>query len=102
MVGIRTFDGAGFSPGHSTDYWTLALLASGFGSIGTAINIIATVLCMRCLGMKLSRMPLLSWLYLVMSGMVLLAISPLTAAQIMLLIDRHLARFIHEDAQGGL
>src|ERR1700756_4229567 len=31
-----------FSPGHSSDYWTVALLISGFGSIGTAINIIAT------------------------------------------------------------
>src|SRR5215467_7301963 len=31
-----------FSPGHSSDYWTLSLLVSGFGSIGTAINIIAT------------------------------------------------------------
>src|SRR5215470_16816733 len=31
-----------FSPGHSTDYWTIALLVSGFGSMGTAINIIAT------------------------------------------------------------
>src|SRR6202023_62531 len=29
-----------FSPGHSTDYWTIALLVSGFGSIATAINII--------------------------------------------------------------
>src|SRR5712664_2724517 len=29
-----------FSPGHSTDFWTLGLLVSGFGSIGTAINII--------------------------------------------------------------
>src|SRR5580658_8394924 len=37
-----------FSPGHSSDYWTLSLLVSGFGSIGTAINIIATILCMRC------------------------------------------------------
>src|SRR6202044_1851538 len=36
-----------FSPGHSSDYWTLSLLASGFGSIGTAINIIATILCMQ-------------------------------------------------------
>ena len=34
-----------FSPGHSSDYWTLSLLVSGFGSIGTAINIIATILC---------------------------------------------------------
>src|ERR1035437_9265521 len=79
-----------FSLGHSTDYWTLALLVSGFGSIGTAINIIATILCLRCPGMKLNRMPLLVWLNLVMAGMVLIAITPLSAAQIMLLIDRYL------------
>src|ERR1700752_354007 len=51
-----------FSQGHSTDFWILALLVSGFGSIGTAINIIATVLCMRCRGMTLGKMPLLAWL----------------------------------------
>src|SRR5271157_1509210 len=39
-----------FSPGHSTDFWTLGLLVSGFGSIGTAVNFIATILCMRCKG----------------------------------------------------
>src|SRR6266704_952578 len=61
-----------FSPGNSSDYSTIALLVSGFGSIGTAINIIATILCRRCPGMKLSRMPLLVWLNLVMSGMVLI------------------------------
>src|SRR5215475_2743181 len=33
-----------FSPGHSSDYWTIALLVSGFGSIGTAVNIIATII----------------------------------------------------------
>ena len=47
-----------FSVGHSTDFWTLALLVSGFGSIGTAINIIVTILCLRCSGMKLGKMPL--------------------------------------------
>ena len=69
-----------FSVGHSADYWTIALLVSGFGSISTAINIIATILCMRRPGMKLSRMPLLAWLKLVMAAMVILALSPLTAA----------------------
>src|SRR5271157_2403511 len=39
-----------FSPGHSTDFWTLSLLVSGFGSVGTAVNFIATILCMRCKG----------------------------------------------------
>src|SRR6516225_973102 len=59
-----------FSKGHSTDYWTLGILVSGFGSITTAANIITTILCMRCRGMTLSRMPLLVWLYLVVGGMV--------------------------------
>src|SRR5881409_4014200 len=90
-----------FSPGHSTDYWTLALLVSGFGSIGTAINILATVLCMRCPGMTLGKMPLLAWMNLVMSGMVLLAISPLTAAQLMLMIDRYLGGHFFDTQAGG-
>ncbi len=90
-----------FSKGHSTDFWTIALLLSGFGSIGTAINILTTILCKRCPGMKLGKMPLLVWLNLVMSGMVLLAISPLTAAQIMLMIDRYLGGHFFDTQAGG-
>src|SRR6266536_3491536 len=90
-----------FSPGHSTDFWTLGLLVSGFGSIGTAINIIATILCMRCPGMKLGKMPLLVWLNLVMAGMVVLAVSPLTAAQMMLLVDRYLGGHFFDTQAGG-
>src|ERR1700693_1451776 len=90
-----------FSPGHSTDFWTLGLLVSGFGSIGTAINIVATILCMRCPGMELRRMPLFAWMNLVMAGMVILAVSPLTAAQIMLLIDRYLGGHFFDTQAGG-
>src|SRR3989475_915876 len=90
-----------FSPGHSTDYWTLALLVSGFGSIGTAINIIATIASMRCPGMTVGKMPLLVWLNLVMAGLVILAVSPLSAAQIMLLIDRYLGAHFFDTQAGG-
>src|SRR5215467_338142 len=45
-----------FSKGHSTDFWTIALLVSGFGSIGAAVNFIATIVCMRCKGMTLGKM----------------------------------------------
>jgi cytochrome c oxidase subunit 1 len=90
-----------FSPGHSTDYWTLSLLLSGIGSIGTALNIVVTVICMRCPGMKLSRMPLLPWLYLVTGSMVFIAISPLTAAQIMLLLDRYVGSHFFDTQAGG-
>src|SRR5271170_3889974 len=90
-----------FSVGHSTDFWTLALLVSGIGSIGTAVNILATIVCMRCPGMTLGKMPLLVWLNLVMAAMVLLAISPLTAAQIMLSMDRYLGGHFFDAQAGG-
>ena len=89
-----------FSPGHSTDFWTLALLISGFGSIGTAINLATTIVCMRCPGMTLGRMPLLAWMNLVMGGLVILAVSPLSAAQIMLMVDRYLGGHFF-DTQAG-
>jgi cytochrome c oxidase subunit 1 len=90
-----------FSPGPSSDYWTIALLVSGFGSIGTAINLMATIFSLRCPGMTLGRMPLFAWLNLVMSGIVLIAITPLSAAQIMLLIDRYLGGHFFDTQAGG-
>jgi len=90
-----------FSIGNSTDFWTLSLLVSGFGSIGTAVNLIATILCMRCPGMTLGKMPLLVWLNLTMAGLVILAVSPLSAAQIMLLIDRYLGGHFFDTQAGG-
>jgi cytochrome c oxidase subunit 1 len=90
-----------FSPGHSTDYWTLSVFLSGVGSIGTSINFVTTILSMRCKGMKLSRMPLLVWLYLVMGYLVIVAVSPLTAAQIMLTLDRYLGSHFFDTQAGG-
>jgi cytochrome c oxidase subunit 1 len=90
-----------FSPGHSTDYWAVAIMASGIGSIGTAINILATVFCMRCKGMTLLRIPLLPWLYATMSFIVLVAVSPLTACQAMLIIDRYLGGHFFDTQAGG-
>jgi cytochrome c oxidase subunit I len=90
-----------FSVGHSTDYWTLSLLVSGIGSVGTAINIIATIASTRCPGMSLRKVPLLVWLNLTMAGLVILAVSPLTAAQLMLLVDRYLGGHFFDTQAGG-
>jgi len=90
-----------FSPGHSTDYWALALIVSGFGTLGTAINIVATVISMRCKGMTLLRMPLFPWLMFVVSSLTLITITPLTAAQFMLLIDRYLGGHFFDTQAGG-
>jgi len=90
-----------FSPGHTADFWTLGILVSGFGSIGTAVNFIATILCLRCPGMTLGKMPLLVWLDFIMAGLVLLTISPLTAAQVMLCLDRYLGAHFFDTQAGG-
>ncbi len=90
-----------FSVGHSTDYWIIGILISGFGSIATGLNIMTTVLCMRGPGMKLSRMPMLVWLNSVMAFLVLVALGPLTAAQLMLLIDRYLGGHFFDTQAGG-
>ncbi len=90
-----------FSPGHAVDYWALSLIVMGFGTLGTAINIIATTLSLRCRGMSLLRMPLFVWLMLVVSGLTLVTITPLTAAQIMLTIDRYLGGHFFDTQAGG-
>ena len=51
--------------------------------------------------MQLGRMPLLVWLNLVMSGMVLIAVTPLSAAQLMLLVDRYLGGHFFDTQAGG-
>lgn len=93
--------GRAFSRGHSTDYWILALFVSGIGSMVSALNVIVTTVSMRCKGMTLMRMPLFVWLNLVVSGMILLAVPPLTAAQIMLLLDRFLGATFFDTQAGG-
>jgi cytochrome c oxidase subunit I len=93
--------GRAFSPGNSTDYWNLAILASGFGTIATSVNLIATTVGLRCPGMTLSRMPLFVWMMLVVSGMTLIILPPLSAAQIMLLFDRFLGSHFFDTQAGG-
>jgi cytochrome c oxidase subunit I len=90
-----------FSPGHSTDYWTLSLMLTGIGTVGTSINLMVTMISMRCKGMTMTRMPLLPWLYFVTSFLALVAIGPLTAAQIMLLLDRYVGAHFFDTQAGG-
>jgi cytochrome c oxidase subunit I len=90
-----------FSRGSSTDYWILGIALSGIGTTATAINLLATAASMRCPGMTLGRMPLFVWLMLVSSAMLLVALPPLTAAQVMLLLDRFLGAHFFDTQAGG-
>src|SRR5499433_4369468 len=93
--------GRAFSRGNSTDYWTLSLLLSGVGSLSSGVNVVATAFSMRTKGMTLMRMPLFVWMMVVVSAMMFIVIPPLTAAQIMLLIDRFLGGNFFNTQSGG-
>ena len=90
-----------FSRGSSTDYWILGIALAGIGTTATAINLLATAASMRCPGMTLGRMPLFVWLMLTSAAQLLVALPPLTAAQVMLLLDRFLGAHFFDTQAGG-
>jgi cytochrome c oxidase subunit 1 len=90
-----------FTPGNATDYWNLAVLVTGVGTIATAVNLVATTLTMRGPGMTLGRMPVFVWIMLTVSAMTLFVLPPLSAAQIMLALDRYLGAHFFDTQAGG-
>ena len=81
-------NGVLFSPSHGIDFWNLGLIITGIASLTGAVNLIVTVLNMRCPGMSLMKMPVFTWMTLVTQFLLLFAIPVLTAAQFLLVFDR--------------
>jgi cytochrome c oxidase subunit I len=88
-----------FNPGE--DYWALALLAIGIGTVAAAINIIVTVITLRVPGMTMRRLPLFVWMTFVNAFLILLAMPALNAALVMLLADRQLNALFFQPRAGG-
>jgi cytochrome c oxidase subunit I+III len=90
-----------FSSTPGTDYWIVALLVLGVGSVASAINMIATVLALRAPGLTIQRLPLFVWMTFVTSILIVLAIPVLNATLVMLLIDRQLEAHFFTQVGGG-
>ncbi len=92
---------APYSSTLGTDYWIVALLVLGIGSVATGINLIATVLCLRAPGMTLRRVPLFVWINFVNAFIVVFALPVLNVALVMLLMDRQLGTHFFLGHGGG-
>jgi len=90
-----------FSEGPSIDYWSLSLIITGIGSVTGAINIMVTIFCYRCKGLTLYRLPLFVWMTVVTMFLVILFLPPLSAAQIMLTLQRYLGAKFFDTQAGG-
>ncbi|GAB4585564.1 hypothetical protein Ntsu_33960 [Nocardia sp. IFM 10818] len=90
------------SPGVGADMWILGVGVSGLGTILGAVDMLTTVVCLRCPGMTMFRMPIFTWNVVVASYLILLAFPLLTAAALALYYDRHLGGHIYDPASGGV
>src|SRR4029079_18673280 len=77
----------GSQMGQSIWLLSMALFIASFTMSG--LNIVATVFSLRAPGLSMMRLRLTVWSYFIASILGLLAFPPLTAAAVMLLLDRH-------------
>jgi cytochrome c oxidase subunit I len=90
-----------FSRSSATDLWALGLVVSGIGTTSAGVNFIATILGMRCPGMALNKVPFFVWTMLWTSVQIVIALPPLTAGLIMILLDRNLGAHFFDTQNGG-
>ena len=77
-----------FSPTNGIDFWALGLQITGIASLTGAINLIVTVINMRAPGMTLMKMPIFTWMILVVQFLLLFAIPVITVALFLLMFQR--------------
>ena len=88
-----------FSPTHGVDFWSLGLQITGIASLSGALNLIVTVLNMRAPGMTLMKMPIFTWMILVVQFLLVFAIPVITVALFLLMFQRNFgAQFFNVDA----
>ena len=89
------------SPGSGTDLWIIGLAIAGLGTILGGVNMVTTVITLRAPGMTMFRLPIFTWNILVTSLLVLLAFPILTAALLVLWVDRHMGAQVFASENGG-
>lgn len=90
-----------YSPTVGVDYYLWALTLSGAGTLIGGINILVTILKMRCKGMNLFRMPLFTWSVLCSMVLIVLAFPILNITLGMLFLDRFMGTHFFTPSLGG-
>lgn len=90
-----------FNPGVGVDYWMWAFQIAGIGSLLSGINFFVTIIKMRAPGLKLMRMPLFTWTTLTTNVLMILSFPVITAALVMLTLDRYMGMHFFTNDLGG-
>ena len=90
-----------FSPSNGVDFWALGLQITGIASLVGAVNLITTCLNMRAPGMTLMRMPIFTWMALVVQFLLLFAMPVITVALFLLMFQRSFDATFFTVAEGA-
>ncbi|MES2639695.1 MAG: cytochrome c oxidase subunit I [Myxococcota bacterium] len=99
--GYATLTGKEFSPYLSIDFWVAGLQILGIASMAAGFNFIVTIFNMRAPGMSMLRMPVFTWMTLVVQFLVVLSFPCITVALILLLMDRLFGTHFYIPSAGG-
>lgn len=90
-----------FSTGHRIDFYIFGLQILGIASLIAAVNFIVTILNLRAPGMTLLRMPVFTWMTLVVSFLLLFAMPVIAVALFQGMFDRLFGANFFNVANGG-
>ncbi|OYU87462.1 MAG: cytochrome o ubiquinol oxidase subunit I [Bradyrhizobiaceae bacterium PARB1] len=91
----------GYSPDVGVDYYIWALQVAGVGTTLSGINLIATIVKMRCPGMTLMKMPVFTWTSLCTNVLIVASFPVLTACLALLSLDRYVGTNFFTNDLGG-
>ena len=80
--------GVTYSPGNGMDFYALGLQIVGIASLVGSMNLIVTIINMRAPGMSMLRMPVFTWMILVVQFLLLFALPVISVALVLLSFDR--------------
>src|SRR5579883_374368 len=101
LTEVTCGNGVMCTPGLNMDFWALGILMLGVSSIAGSLNFVVTIFKMRAPGMTINRMPLFVWMTMITSFLLLFALPSLTAAAVLLLMDRHAGTHFFQAGFGG-
>ena len=87
--------------GIGTDFWIFGLQILGISSLSASMNFIVTIINMRAPGMKMMRLPVFTWMTLVVSLLIVFAFPAITIALGQLMFDRMFGTNFFRVAEGG-
>jgi len=93
--------GLAASPREGVDYYIWGLQIAGVGTTLSGINLIVTILKLRCPGMTLMRMPIFTWTTLCTNILIVASFPVLTATLALLALDRYLGMNFFTNDLGG-